>query len=77
MMASFLSKLGLTNWFSQTVGNAIDHLGICWIGGMLLLVLIYVYSHYFFASTTAHIMVMFAAFFSAGLHWARHLFCLV
>ncbi len=34
---------------------------------MLLLVLIYVYSHYFFASTTAHIMAMFAAFFTAGL----------
>lgn len=67
MMASFLSKLGLTNWFSQTVGDAIDHMGIGWIGGMLLLVLIYVYSHYFFASTTAHIMAMFAAFFTAGL----------
>ena len=67
MMASFLSKLGLINWFSQIVGAAIDHMGIDWIGGVLLLVLIYVYSHYFFASTTAHIMAMFAAFFTAGL----------
>ncbi|HGJ5875348.1 MAG TPA: DASS family sodium-coupled anion symporter [Arsenophonus sp.] len=67
MMASFLSKLGLINWFSQTVGAAINHMGIGWIGSMLLLVLIYVYSHYFFASTTAHIMAMFAAFFTAGL----------
>ncbi|WP_186796116.1 anion permease, partial [Salmonella enterica] len=33
----------------------------------LLLILLYVYSHYFFASTTAHITAMFAAFFAAGL----------
>ncbi|MGP1931319.1 MAG: DASS family sodium-coupled anion symporter [Arsenophonus sp. ET-YP4-MAG3] len=67
MMASFLNKLGLINWFSQTVKNAIDHLEIGYISGMLLLVLIYVYSHYFFASTTAHIMAMFSTFFTAGL----------
>ncbi|KOO20517.1 C4-dicarboxylate ABC transporter [Morganella morganii] len=67
MMASFLGKLGLIKWVSLTVGNGIDHLGISWTGGMLLLVLFYVYSHYFFASTTAHITAMFAAFYAAGL----------
>ncbi|AKJ40762.1 DASS family sodium-coupled anion symporter [Pragia fontium] len=67
MMATFLGKLGLISWLSQTVGGAIDHLGIGWIGGTILLVLVYVYSHYFFASTTAHITAMFAAFFAAGL----------
>ncbi|AMA64882.1 Putative malate transporter YflS [Candidatus Arsenophonus lipoptenae] len=67
MMASFLSKLGLTNWFSKTVGNAINYAGISWIWGTLLLILVYVYSHYFFASTTAHIMAMFSAFFNVGL----------
>ncbi|MCD1126521.1 anion permease [Jinshanibacter sp. LJY008] len=67
MMATFLGKLGLISWLSQTVGGAIDHLGIGWIGGTILLTLVYVYSHYFFASTTAHITAMFAAFFAAGL----------
>ncbi|MDH0353231.1 MULTISPECIES: DASS family sodium-coupled anion symporter [Morganella] len=67
MMASFLGKLGLITWVSLTVGGGIDHLGIGWTGGMLLLVLFYVYSHYFFASTTAHITAMFAAFYAAGL----------
>lgn len=67
MMATFLGKLGLIGWLSQTVGGAIDNLGIGWIGGTILLVLVYVYSHYFFASTTAHITAMFAAFFTAGL----------
>ncbi|WP_348666261.1 DASS family sodium-coupled anion symporter [Arsenophonus symbiont of Ornithomya chloropus] len=67
MMATFLSKLGLIHWFSQTVGSIISHMGLNWILGTLLLVFIYVYSHYFFASTTAHIMAMLAAFFTAGL----------
>ena len=67
MMASFLGKLGLIKWVSLTVGSGIDHMGISWMGGMLLLVLFYVYSHYFFASTTAHITAMFAAFYAAGL----------
>ncbi|MQR02441.1 DASS family sodium-coupled anion symporter [Glaciimonas soli] len=67
MMAAYLGKLGLVSWLSQTVGNSIDHLGIGWVGGMILLTLVYVYSHYLFASTTAHITAMFAAFYSAGL----------
>lgn len=67
MMATFLGKLGLIRWLSLSVGGAIDNLGIGWIGGTILLVLVYVYSHYLFASTTAHITAMFAAFFTAGL----------
>ncbi|HAT3432359.1 TPA: DASS family sodium-coupled anion symporter [Serratia marcescens] len=67
MMASFLGKLGLIGWLSQTVGNGIDHMGMSWGGGTILLTLIYLYSHYFFASTTAHVTAMFAAFFAAGI----------
>lgn len=32
MMASFLGKLGLIGWLSQTVGNGIDHMGMSWGG---------------------------------------------
>ncbi|HFD2061959.1 TPA: DASS family sodium-coupled anion symporter [Serratia marcescens] len=67
MMASFLGKLGLIGWLSQTVGNGIDRMGMSWGGGTILLTLIYLYSHYFFASTTAHVTAMFAAFFAAGI----------
>ncbi|WP_312745739.1 DASS family sodium-coupled anion symporter [Cedecea neteri] len=67
MMASFLSKLGLVSWLAVSVQGAIEHLGLHWSTATLLLILIYVYSHYFFASTTAHITAMFAAFFAAGL----------
>lgn len=67
MMAGFLGKLGLVSWLAQTVGGGIDDLGIHWILGILILLLIYVYSHYFFASTTAHITAMFGAFYVAGI----------
>lgn len=67
MMASFLGKLGLITWLSQTVGTGISHLGMSWVGGTTLLVIVYLYSHYFFASTTAHITAMYAAFFAAGI----------
>ncbi|MFI8415163.1 DASS family sodium-coupled anion symporter [Serratia sp. NPDC078593] len=67
MMATFLGKLGLIAWLSQTVGTGIAHMGMSWVGGTLLLTLIYLYSHYFFASTTAHVTAMFAAFFAAGI----------
>ncbi|CRK85588.1 Inner membrane protein YbhI [Candidatus Providencia siddallii] len=67
MMAGFLGQLGLIKWMSLRVGSIINDMGIHWFYGMLILVLIYVYSHYFFASTTAHITAMFAAFFAAGL----------
>ncbi|WP_330984679.1 MULTISPECIES: DASS family sodium-coupled anion symporter [Enterobacterales] len=67
MMAEFLSKLGLVSWLATSIGTTIDSLGLHWSVATLFLVLLYVYSHYFFASTTAHITAMFAAFFAAGL----------
>ena len=67
MMASFLGKLGLVSWLAQTVGSGIDDLGLGWIASTLILLLVYVYSHYFFASTTAHITAMFSAFLVAGI----------
>lgn len=38
-----------------------------------MLTITYLYSHYFFASATAHVTAMFAAFFAAGV--ARRLRC--
>jgi DASS family divalent anion:Na+ symporter len=67
MMATFLGKLGLITWFSQSIKEAIGGLGLGWIGACAILVAVYFYAHYFFASTTAHITAMFAAFFTAGI----------
>lgn len=67
MMATFLGKLGLITWFSLTIKEAIGGLGLGWIGACAILVAVYFYAHYFFASTTAHITAMFAAFFTAGV----------
>ncbi|QDE32778.1 MULTISPECIES: DASS family sodium-coupled anion symporter [Shewanella] len=67
MMATFLSKLGLVAWFSGVVESNIDQLGVGWMVSAIILVVVYFYAHYFFASTTAHITAMFAAFYAAGL----------
>lgn len=67
MMATFLSKLGLIGWFSSALEHSIGHLGWPWMGSCALLLLAYMYAHYIFASTTAHITAMFGAFYVTGL----------
>ena len=67
MMAGFLNKLGLIAWVSASLEKGIGGLGLGWMGASALLLLAYLYAHYMFASTTAHITAMFAAFYGAGL----------
>jgi len=67
MMAGFLNELGLIDWLSKLVETNISSMGIGWEISTLILVLVYFYAHYLFASTTAHITAMFAAFFIAGI----------
>ena len=67
MMATYLNKLGLITWFSSVLETSIGHLGLSWLPVCLLLMLAYLYAHYMFVSTTAHITAMFAAFYTAGL----------
>ena len=65
MMASYLSKLGLIGWFSAAVGSLFANVG--WLPAFLGLSLIYFYSHYFFASNTAHVSSMYAAFLGVAV----------
>jgi DASS family divalent anion:Na+ symporter len=65
MMATFLNKLGLIPWFSKEVGGVLA--GTYWVTAFLILTLVYFYSHYFFASQTAHISAMYAAFLAVAL----------
>jgi len=65
MMASFLNDLGLIPWFSATVGGMFGSVG--WPVAFSALSLIYFYSHYFFASNTAHVSSMYAPFLGVAL----------
>ncbi len=65
MMASFLNDLGLITWFSAAVGGLFHDVG--WLPAFAALGLIYFYSHYFFASNTAHVSSMYAPFLGVAL----------
>jgi len=67
MMANYLNKLGLIKWFSELIQTNIASYGFGWGLSVAILVLVYFYAHYFFASTTAHVTAMFAAFYAAAL----------
>ncbi|CAH9134615.1 unnamed protein product [Cuscuta epithymum] len=65
-MAGYLNKYGLISWFSETVVKVVGGLGLSWQRSFGILVLLYFYSHYFFASGAAHIGAMFTAFLSVA-----------
>ncbi|KAM7278600.1 hypothetical protein ACFE04_005734 [Oxalis oulophora] len=65
-MAGYLNKYGLISWFSGTVVKFVGGLGLSWQLSFGILVLLYFYSHYFFASGAAHIGAMFTAFLSVA-----------
>ena len=67
MMATFLNKLGVITWFSGEIQDSIKQMGLGWFQASVILVLIYTYIHYFFASNTAHISALFASFFAVGV----------
>lgn len=62
MMATYLNELGMIPWFSDLMGNAVSQLS--WTLTLVILAIVYFYSHYFFASNTAHVSAMYAAFLS-------------
>ena len=65
MMANYLNELGLVPWFAMTMGDVVE--GIDWGPAFLILVVVYFYSHYFFASNTAHVVAMYAAFLTIAI----------
>ncbi len=65
MMASFLTRLGLIPWFSGAMGKVFGGMG--WQPAFVGLSLVYFYSHYFFASNTAHVSSMYAPFLGVAL----------
>lgn len=65
MMAAQLNALGLVPWFSESVGGVVGD--IPWVPAFLFLSLVYFYSHYMFASNTAHVGAMYAAFLGVSI----------
>lgn len=59
-MAGFLNKLGFIPWFAQTVAASLD--GVSWVPALTILLIVYMYVHYGFASLTAHVTAVFPAF---------------
>lgn len=60
MMAGMLTKLGMMSWFAGKMSHLIT--GFHWANTLIILSLVYFYVHYIFASITAHVMSLFAAF---------------
>jgi len=65
MMATQLNALGFIPWIGKNVGALVS--GYPWGTAFLLLALVYFYSHYMFASQTAHISAMYAPFLAVAL----------
>jgi len=65
MMASQLNSLGFMRWLATTVGSSLA--GWTWLSALIALMLVYFYSHYGFASTTAHVTAMFSAFLAVAV----------
>lgn len=66
-LAGALAKSGFVKAVSTMAGEAILSAGLSWLAAFALLAIIYVYSHYAFASVSAHIGAMYAAFLAVAV----------
>ena len=64
LLAGQLSAKGFIPWFSTEVSSMMG--GTSWIIALGILILVYIYSHYMFASLTAHISAMYPAFIAVA-----------
>lgn len=65
MMASFLNELGLIPWLSGEMSSVVGGMG--WVAAFVILTLVYFFAHYLFASNTAQVAAMYAAFLSTAI----------
>lgn len=64
-MASKLISFGFIDWFSKTIQSGLH--GISWQIVLLVLVILMFYTHYFFASGTAHMTALYLPFLSVAV----------
>lgn len=65
MMASSLDKLGFIGWFGEIVKGQM--IGMSWQLAFIIIIAVYFFSHYIFASATAHVAAMYAALLAVGI----------
>ncbi|PWG00190.1 anion permease [Levilactobacillus bambusae] len=65
MMANQLNTLGFIPWLSKSIASSLH--GLNWMIVLVILILVYFYSHYLFASATAHISAMYSALLAVAL----------
>jgi len=65
MMATGLSQLGFMKWFADSVAGRVA--GMAWLPALVALTIVYLYSHYGFASVTAKVTAMFPPFLAITL----------
>jgi L-tartrate/succinate antiporter len=63
-LADGLNKVGFVKWFADTVGAHMS--GFSPFTAMLLLVLVFYFTHYLFASITAHVTAMLPVMLAVG-----------
>lgn len=66
-LAGALSKSGFIKTVSTMLGDIISTANFSSVEAFVVIVLVYVYSHYCFASVSAHISAMYAAFLSVSV----------
>jgi len=64
-MTTFLTKFGMITWFSQHIQSMVA--GYSWPAALAILVIVFFYSHYFFASLTAFISSLYSAFTAVAI----------
>lgn len=64
-LAGFLAKYGFIGWFAKIMAAAF--VGMSGLLTLFLLALVYIYSHYGFASLNAHITAMYPAFLAVAV----------
>ena len=64
-MAAQLESMGVMSWFAGLIGARVT--GLEWAYALTILSLIYFYTHYLFASMTAHVGAMYGAFLSVAI----------
>lgn len=64
-LAGALDKVGFIKWFANIIGTSMA--GASWMTALIILWLVYLYSHYAFASLSAHVTAMYAAFLAVAI----------
>lgn len=64
-MTNMLSKLGLFKWFAAFVSGHLS--GLPWLPALIVIVLVYNFSGYLFASLSAHVLALYVPFLTVAV----------